>query len=473
MSIFVRIWFGFSLVLLIGSFFILSSLQQQIKPNIRQVVEDTLADNANIIAALVADDIAGGLVKTPEFDQKMQATLSRVLNAKIWNMQKSAIHQNLYITDQYGRVIYDSTGQYTGQDFSRWNDIYLTLKGQYGVRSTRTDPADENSSTMYVAAPVIYQNQLVGVVSLGKKGQSVQPYIEAAQRQMLIKASIVVVFSLLLCGFVAWWLKRSIEKVRQYALALAANRQQQPYFYSARELNDLVYAISSMRQQLEDRAYVEQYVHTLTHELKSPLTAIHASAELLEDALPIDDQQYFARQIQQQTYRLQDLVERLLLLAKLEKSDEAFELQALDLNVLIHNLLAQRKGIIQQRQIEVQTSFTGSCLVQAEPFWLGQALANLLDNAISFTPAGKTLTIKLERVAQHLVLQVINQGPVIPDYALSHIFERYYSLPRPDTGLKSTGLGLTLVKEVLDKHQADIAIENRADGVAVSIYFTA
>ncbi|WP_051526530.1 two-component system sensor histidine kinase CreC [Alkanindiges illinoisensis] len=473
MSIFVRIWFGFSLVLLIGSFFILSSLQQQIKPNIRQVVEDTLADNANMIAALVADDIANGIVQTPEFDQKMQATLSRVLDAKIWNMQKSAIHQNVYITDQHGRVIYDSTGQYTGQDFSRWNDIYLTLRGQYGVRSTRTDPRDENSSAMYVAAPVIYHNELIGVVSLGKKGQSVQPYIEAAQHQMLIKASIVVVFSLLLCGFVAWWLKRSIEKVRQYALALAANRQQQPYFYSARELNDLAHAITTMRQQLEDRAYVEHYVHTLTHELKSPLTAIHASAELLEEALPPDDQQYFARQIQQQTHRLQDLVERLLLLAKLEKTDEDFELQTVDLKSLMQNSLAQRKGIIQQRQIEVQTSFNAACLIQAEPFWLGQALANLLDNAISFTPAGKTLTIALEHSAQQLVLNIINQGPAIPDYALSHIFERYYSLPRPDTGLKSTGLGLTLVKEVLDKHQATITIENRADGVAVSIYFSA
>lgn len=471
MSIFVRIWFGFGLVLLIGSFFILSSLQQQIKPNIRQVVEDTLADNANIIATLVADDMVRGVVQTPEFDQKIQATLSRELNAKIWDMQKNEIHQSLYITDQRGRVIYDSTGQYTGQDFSRWNDIYLTLKGRYGVRSTRTDPTDENSSTMYVAAPIIYQHQLIGVVSLGKKGQSVQAYIEAAQRQMLIKASIVLIFSLLLCGFVAWWLKRSIEKVRQYALALAATRKTQPYFYSARELNDLVQAITSMRQQLEDRAYVEHYVHTLTHELKSPLTAIQASAELLEDPLPPDDQQYFARQIQQQTYRLQDLVERLLLLAKLEKTDEAFELQRIDLIALIHNLLIQRQSVIQKKSLDVQTSFTGSGLVQAEPFWLGQALANLLDNAISFTSEGKTIIVRLEQSAQYLVLNIINQGPTIPCYAMSHIFERYYSLPRPDTGLKSTGLGLTLVKEVLDKHQSMISIENMPDGVAVQIYF--
>ena len=187
--------------------------------------------------------------------------------------------------------------------------------------------------------------------------------------------------------------------------------------------------------------------------------------------MPPDDQQYFARQILQQTHRLQDLVERLLLLAKLEKTDEDFELQAVDLKNLIQNLLAQRKGIIQQRQIEVQTSFSTASLIQGEPFWLGQALANLLANAISFTPAGKTLTIALEQSVQQLVLSIINQGPAIPDYALSHIFERYYSLPRPDTGLKSTGLGLTLVKEVLDKHQATIRIKNNAGGVAVQIYF--
>lgn len=469
MSVFIRIWCGMSLVLLIGSFWIINTLQQQIKPSMRQVVEETLVDNAYIIAGLVADDMVTGRIPSREFSNTMQATLAQVLNANISNMPKNRIRQHVYITDAQGMVVYDSAGQALGQDFSRWNDVYLTLRGQYGARSTRTNPYDASTSTMYVAAPIMDQQRLIGVVSLGKEGVSVQPYIELAQRNMLIKASAVVIFSLLLCGFVAWWLRHSIEKVRQYALALAASNQPAPYFYSARELNELTSAIGRMRRQLEDRAYVEQYVHTLTHELKSPLTAIHASAELLQESLPLADQHYFAQQIQQQTYRLQALVERLLLLAKLEKSEQAFELQTLDLAELLHSLIEQRTSVIQQKNLLIQTTFQGDTQIAAEPFWLVQALSNLLDNAISFTPSGQQIRLETQASATHLVLSVHNQGSAIPDYAIAHIFERYYSLPRPDTGQKSTGLGLTLVKEVLDKHQAHIHISNSPQGVLVQV----
>ena len=138
MSIFVRIWAAFTLVLLIGSLLTIHALQQQIKPNMRQVVEDTLADNANLIAGLVADDLRDGSLSDPTFDQKIQAALSRDLNAKIRSMSKTTVQQTLYITDAQGIVRYDSTGIATGQDYSRWNDVYLTLRSQYGARSTRS-----------------------------------------------------------------------------------------------------------------------------------------------------------------------------------------------------------------------------------------------------------------------------------------------------------------------------------------------
>lgn len=481
MTIFVRIWFAFSLVLLVGSYFIVTSLQQQIKPNIRQVVEDTLAENANIIAALIADDMVNERLNSAEFEQKIQTALNRQLKARIWSHNKNKIYQTLYITDATGKVVYDSTGQATGQDYSRWNDVYLTLKGQYGARSTRSNPADENSSTMFVAAPILYQNQLIGVVSVGKAGSSVQPYIEQAQQDVLLRAMITVLVSLFLCSLVAWWLRLSIEKVRRYALGLAASDLKAPHFYSARELNELSAAIANMRDQLEDRAYVERYVHTLTHELKSPLTAIHASAELLQDELPLKDQQRFAHHIEQQSDRLQQLIERLLLLVKLEKRHSDFKLQETDLEKLIQHSVAQRMGLIEHKKIRVMLDLKEKTSIQAEPFWLGQAIGNLIDNAIDFTQEHGSLEITLKKVAesnhQAVLISIANEGVVIPDYALSQVFERYYSLPRPDTGMKSTGLGLTLVKEVMEQHHGKVMIENliktetQISGVVVKLYF--
>ena len=110
MSIFIRIWFFFGLIILLGLWFMSYTFNQQVKPNVRQVVEDTLAENANIIAMLVAEDVYENKVNTVQFDAKIQKALNRKLNANIWQHNKKEINQQIYITDAKGIVIYDSQG---------------------------------------------------------------------------------------------------------------------------------------------------------------------------------------------------------------------------------------------------------------------------------------------------------------------------------------------------------------------------
>ena len=89
MSIFLRIWLAFAVVLLVGAYATISTLQDQVKPSVKQAIEDTLADNANLISALVVDDIKANRLQTPQFQQKIQGVLERQLRARIWQYQKS------------------------------------------------------------------------------------------------------------------------------------------------------------------------------------------------------------------------------------------------------------------------------------------------------------------------------------------------------------------------------------------------
>lgn len=458
MSIFIRIWFFFSLILILVLWFMLYTITDQVKPNVRQVVEDTLAENANIVAQLIVEDVQKAKVQTPEFDQKIQHALSRDLHAQIWQHQKNQIHQQLYITDANGKVLYDSQGIATGQDYSQWNDVYLTLRGRYGARSTRLVEDDPNTSVMFIAAPIIYHQQLIGVVSLGKPNSSVQPYIDRAQKQFIEQMLWIALVSLLLSSIVAWWLRRSIDKVRQYAQALAPVAHA-PHFYSAKELNQVTQAISEMREKLEDRAYVEHYVNTLTHELKSPLTAIQASAEILQDELPFNDQHHFAKHIEEQSHRLRDLIDRMLLLAKLEKAPHHFEHQTHDLVALIHQVLTTQQSRLQQKQLNVSLHLPAHCPIKTDVFWLKQALNNILDNAIDFSPSHGEILLHLS-ATDAIELLVINEGPPIPDFALAHVFDHYYSLPRPSTQQRSSGIGLTLVKQVIEGLSGQVNIFN-------------
>jgi two-component system sensor histidine kinase CreC len=470
MSIFLRIWGAFAIVLLMGAYITVSSLQQQVKPSVKKAIEDTLADNANLLSVLLVDDLKQQRLTQPEFNQKIKTVLARQLQAHIWDYQKSTISQQLYITDDKGIVLFDSRGVAVGQDYSQWNDVYLTLQGRYGVRTTRSNLQDENSSVMYVAAPIKDGQRIIGVVTLSKEGKVMQPFIQKAQQDMVKRGVIVAVIALLLSALVAWWLRHAIYLVAQYALSLAPQQRQPLHFWAANELNQLVAAINKMRQELEGKRYIENYVHTLTHELKSPLTAIKASAELLQDELPSMQRMQFSTNITQQTDKLQLLIERLLLLARLEQQQH-LQTQAIDLSILVNKVIEQKQPQIQQRQIHLLSDLAHSVMVMGEAFWLEQAISNVLDNAIEFTPQGKSITVKLSQNQQQVTLIIENQGQAIPDYALPRVFERYYSLPRPDSQHKSTGLGLTLVQEVMALHQGQVSIHNNDDGVSVALVF--
>ncbi|MEG0746414.1 MAG: histidine kinase dimerization/phospho-acceptor domain-containing protein, partial [Acinetobacter sp.] len=237
---------------------------------------------------------------------------------------------------------------------------------------------------------------------------------------------------------------------------------QAPFFYSAKELNQVTQALSEMREKLEDRAYVENYVNTLTHELKSPLTAIQASAELLQDDLPLEDQQQFATHIVQQGQRLQSLIERMLLLTRLEKNQHVLEFQMLDLSTLIQQCFQQQQSALQRKQIQIRLDLPEHCSIYADPFWLKQALNNLLDNARDFCPEQGLIAVQLKEhsVTNSIEILLFNQAEAIPDYALARVFETYFSLPRPHNQQRSTGIGLSIVQQIIQQHQGKISIQN-------------
>jgi two-component system sensor histidine kinase CreC len=99
-----------------------------------------------------------------------------------------------------------------------------------------------------------------------------------------------------------------------------------------------------------------------------------------------------------------------------------------------------------------------------DPFLLRQALNNLMDNAIQFSPPGGAITLTGDTGNGRVVLRLHNTGSHIPDFAAARLFERFYSLPRPGTQQKSTGLGLAFVKEVALLHDGEVTLDNAPEG---------
>ncbi|WP_054925377.1 two-component system sensor histidine kinase CreC, partial [Pseudomonas sp. NBRC 111142] len=360
-----------------------------------------------------------------------------------------------------------------GKDYSRWNDVYLTLRGQYGARSTRSDPDDESTSVMHVAAPIMDNGQVIGVVTVAKPNSSLQPYIDRSEQRLLTLGLGLIVLGLLVGAALSWWLARSLRRLTRYAQAVSEGERAALPHYKGGELLQLATAVERMRTQLEGKAYVERYVHTLTHELKSPLAAIRGASELLQGPMPDEQRARFASNIERESERLQQMIERLLNLARVEQMQALEDEQQVPLAALVDELLHGYAARIDSAGLQIRQQVTGGVLLLCDPFLLRQALANLVDNALDFTPAGGTLSFELVHDGDRVALSLFNQGEAIPDYAIERVSERFYSLPRPGTGRKSTGLGLNFVEEVMQLHGGALAVDNVEGGVRVRLWLPA
>src|SRR5690606_5001899 len=232
-------------------------------------------------------------------------------------------------------------------------------------------------------------------------------------------------------------------------------------------------ALDTMRTRLEGKNYVEGYVQTLTHELKSPLAAIQGAAELLRRDMEPAQRERFLANIDAETARLQSLAERLLRLAQVEQRRGLEESACIALRPLVEELLAECAPRLQLGGIAATNAVPDGVAVEGERFLLRLAMLNLIDNAIDFTREGGKIVIGVDAASQDggamVCLWVCNEGEPIPGYALPRVTERFYSLARPGTGRKSTGLGLSLVQEVAQLHGGGLRIANVSGGVRAEL----
>ena len=148
-------------------------------------------------------------------------------------------------------------------------------------------------------------------------------------------------------------------------------------------------------------------------------------------------------------------------MTRLEKSQHQIELQHFNLSELIQQVLDQHASQIQQHQIQCLLDIEPNCMIRADRFWIQQTLANVLDNALDFTPpTGKILFKLIHLNSKKIHISLFNEGTSIPDFALPQVFDTYFSLPRPNNQQRSSGIGLSIVKQVIEQHHGQIHIEN-------------
>jgi two-component system, OmpR family, sensor histidine kinase CreC len=303
-----------------------------------------------------------------------------------------------------------------------------------------------------------------GVLSVAKPTTNINSFLQQAKPRIIKVVTLSALLAVVLGYLVALWITRPIERMTDYANAVSESGRAVFPRLDRTEIGIMGRALKKMQTTLEGKAYVERYVQQLTHEVKSPLSAIRGSAELLEEDVPPRRRKGFLAHIRTEANRIQQIVDRMLTLSSLENKQELARREKVNLRDLVREVIESKRPMLIAKKISTKIDMDKSSAIVGDGFWLHQAVANLVQNAIDFSHPEGEIAIRATADAAALRLRIEDSGATIPAYALEKIFDKFYSLKRPDSGRKSTGLWLNLVKQVAHLHGGTIQLQNRSSG---------
>ena len=248
----------------------------------------------------------------------------------------------------------------------------------------------------------------------------------------------------------------------------------------ARSFNTMADELSARAERLEEEGRRRrQLLADVSHELGTPLTAIRGYVETLtmpEISIDAPTRERYLGIINDETMRLERLVADLLDLARVESPDAALDVEDVPVARLFDRVLARHERVAIEKQIAMTTTIdAGATLVRADGDRIEQALQNLAANALRHTPAGGSVNLRSTKTGGGIVLSVVDSGEGIPPEHLPHIFDRFYKADqsRASEGATGSGLGLSIVKAIAERHGGSVSVQSESGRTTFSIFLPA
>ena len=326
----------------------------------------------------------------------------------------------------------------------------------------------------------------------GKESQ----VVEALQKSLPILGIVVLVVSIIAAFFYSWYMTAPIKKVSRLSkqmadmdfsglcsttrtdeigvLSISLNTLSQKLgaaLSDLQEANQKLQADIDMERQLE-RQRVE-FFSAASHELKTPITIIKGQLQgMLYQVGRYKDRETYLAQSLEVTDNLEKMVQELLTISRLDTPGYAFNPSPIHFDKLIQDRLIANEDLFMQRELTVEKDISPEVCISGDLQLLQKVVDNLLGNAAAYSPAGERIMVNVWQADEKAHLTIENTGVHIPDEDIPKLFEAFYRVDQSrnrQTG--GTGLGLYIVKTILDLHGAAIEIKNTSQGVMVSVQF--
>ena len=328
-----------------------------------------------------------------------------------------------------------------------------------------------------MAEPIKRGNKILGVLLLSTNPGDIDDVLWDERWLILQIAAMALLVaigsSLVLERTVAGPMRRLSEAANRVTQNISA-REQLPDLTARRdEVGQTGRAFVAMTNALYRRIEAsEKFAADVAHELKNPLAAARSTAEALAYAKSDADRVELVTEIQAELKRLNRLINDISSTSRLDAELARQEMQPIDIRTVLENvngLFADMLADDSRRiRLFVEPGTSSSYTVRGNDGRLGQVLTNLIDNALSFSPEGGTITVRAQPNGSRIEIAVEDEGPGIPPDKLGQIFDRFYS-DRPQTDAKrgkNSGLGLSISREIVVSHNGEIFAENRGSNDA-------
>ena len=307
----------------------------------------------------------------------------------------------------------------------------------------------------------------IGEVRVLRQSLGLRQILREVAARAAVLALLLVMGTACASALIGRAIAKPIERLTLAASRIAQGERQavlpRPF---GREVRTLTAAVESMRRELEGRHLAERLAVDLSHELKNPVAAIRAAAEVLADGALEEPEtaRRFIGRILEATQRVLLLVNNLLMLTRLQARGVSAE--SVDVADLAHKSADAHAAQAHKRSLQLRAETSGPALVRGDPVWLRRALDNLVDNALAFAepaavaaPPGAAgsseVLIVVRQDEKHVRVEIKNYGRGIAPEVRDRLFERFVTTRR-DTG--GSGLGLAIVAAVAEQHGGSVEV---------------
>ncbi len=428
-------------------------------------LEERLHTQARITAALVAETI---LADGRSLDDRDAAAIQRALDASA-----PYAASRMRVLDARGTVLADSGGE-PGTSYADRREVRAALAGEYGAATRITE---RGRVALYVAVPIKAGDEIAGVSYASSTTFSIMSLLSDYRTRLAMVVAAFIAATFALAELLARWLSRPLTGLAETAARFASGDHSARAVPSgSAETEALARAFNAMADEVE-RAIAElreeerrksRFVSDVSHELRTPLTAIRGAAEtLLDGDVSEDDERQFLATIVREADRLTRLANDLLTLQRIEGATGELPLGRVRLRDAAERAAEALQPLTEARGVHVEVTGDDP-VVLGDADRLQQVVANLLDNATRVTPEGGRVEVRISEGADGVTLEVLDEGPGIPEDALPHVFERFFRAQTSrDRSTGGAGLGLAIVAAIVRAHAGVVTAANRPEGGSV------